>query len=336
MERRLIFLIAAFCNTVCFGQKSYTSFLENDQSINWAAEYSTIVNLTPVSNTLSLKKYYLDRLRKDSVRSYLIEDHVVNGNRWISDKTLTRQDWLKDHYPVPSDRPERWEFRDRKHTGSGYRVSGFSDDECCGCDEADAFLVNQLLIYSHSKFTTRNIFLSPLCARRTSDGMASWHAMGKFAFNTTATRPATAAFLTSNTVTYSADAHDSLFEVNALTLGDPMIVDHLLKDLRTGKLFAEDPETGKKITYVELLTHNMPADTVEVLDIDMTVSSYQVVQRELDPSDIAAIRLEQDWYFDIKSEKLFSEVRSVLLMMKVNGPDGTLLGVRPFVKVRFK
>lgn len=329
---------------VCFGllffqassQKNepYTKFIENNTKINWAAEYRSIVNLAPITNTISLKKYYLDRIRKQGVRSYIIDNRMIKDSTIVRNASLQTPEWLKDHYVYVSPNGQLWEFRSRKNSPP-YRVTGFTEDSCCGCDGADAFMVDQLVIYSAGKFATRNIFLSPLCVRQAGESNAAWFPLGTFAWNLSASKPSGSTFITTSNVTYKIDPYDSSYTLDLLTLGDNRLMNHLLKDIQSGKVTAHDPDTDKRIGYSDLLTWNMPYDTVVVYDLDMNVT-HQVVQQVLDASDFRSIRLEQDWYFDFKTQRLFSEVRSALLLVDVLAPNGELRGVRPFVRLRFK
>ncbi len=329
----VVFLLLA---TVAIGQKNepYTQFIENNTKIQWAAEYTTLVNLTPVTNTVSLKKYYLKRVKTDSVKAYRVSNHVVTGSYFLGDKSLERQDWLQDHYVISSDRPDRWQFNNRKQE-TEYRVSGLSNEECCGCDEADAFLVNQVLYYSNHRMYTRNFFLSPLCARKTGERTAAWYPMGLFAFNNATVRPSASTFLTTSKPYYPVNTRDSVIDFAVLSLGEDRLVEHLMKDIEAGKLSVRDAETGEKLSYEKFLSWKMPIDTVAVYDLEGNTTGYQFVQQLLQPSDFSSIRLVQDWYFDFKSERLFSEVRSIILMMDARGPDGSYRGRYPFVSIDF-
>jgi hypothetical protein len=332
-------IVALGIVSVSGAQTSYTTFLENNEKISWAAEYRTVVNLTPVTNTVSLKKYFLERIKKQGLMSYVLSDHVRTDSSMVRIPDLQRQEWLKDFYVRASDNPERWEFRSKKAL-SGYRISGFSMEACCGCDEANAFgvnqFVNQLLIYAAGKFSTRNIFLSPLCLRQTGEERAAWYSLGNFAWNTSPSKPAAATYLTRSAVTYAIDPHDSSYQLDILTLGDDMLMNHLLADVKAGKVTAHDVETEKRIPYQDLLTWKMPYDTSAVYDDSFEVASYVVTQRVLDPSDFSHIRLEQDWYYDFKTDRLFSEIRSGTLLLQRRLPDGRVIGFQPFVRLKFK
>lgn len=320
----------------CYSQsnESYTKFIENNEKISWAAEYKSIVNLTPVTNTVSLKKYYLDRIGKQGALSYSVIDRVRSDSALVKLSNLQRQEWLKDHYVIPSDNPERWEFRNKK-AFSGYRVSGISEDPCCGCDEANAFALNQLVLYSGGKFSTRNIFLSPLCLRQKEESHAAWYSLGNFAWNTSATRPSTSTYLTRSSVTYNIDPRDSIYEMDILTLGDDMLMNHVLADIRSGKVTAHDIDTDKKIPYQDLLTWEMPYDTSVVYGPD-DIAKYVVTQRVLEAADFGNIRLEQDWYYDFKTDRLFSEVRSATLLLQKRMHDGRPIGLVPFIRLKFR
>jgi hypothetical protein len=108
-----------------------------------------------------------------------------------------------------------------------------------------------------------------------------------------------------------------------------------LRSVRNGKLRAADPETGKLIPAGKIHTWGMPADTVAVFDENAEISKYQVVQAELDALKISKIKIQQDWYLDTSTGKLFPKTKWMDLMIEVYSYDGVLRGYRPFCRISY-
>jgi hypothetical protein len=94
-------------------------------------------------------------------------------------------------------------------------------------------------------------------------------------------------------------------------------------------------ETGKPIPAKKFLTWNMPADTMAVYDIEdpSKIREYRVVQQERSSREFTRIRIKQDLYFDFKNERLYSVIRSVILVLPVRSYDGTIRGYVSFCRL---
>jgi len=315
-------------------KNSYIDFLLNDRSVRWAAEYETIVNLSAKTNTVSLKKWYLERLKKASVKAYQFNhNRTVSDSYMLSIPALSRQEWLEGYKAMPSDEPAGWWFSNPKFSGY-YRVLSdkYATDSCCGCDEADVFRIRQLLIYKNAKLQVRNVIVSPLCARKIDEGKAQWYPLGDFAYNTSSTKPSSATFLKTSQVTYNINARDSGSNFTILTPGDADVINQLLKDIKTGKISAYDYQTNKKISPQELLTWRMAIDTMQVMDEKTGRFHIKFIQHQLKPEeDFTHIKITQDWYFNFENERLFSIVKSATLFYKTQ-----LSTLVPFYLLKFK
>jgi hypothetical protein len=329
----LIAMMSAATGTGAQGHGSYTDHIFNNPSVKWAAEYESLVNLTPKTNTISLKKYYLRLVQKSAVKTYRFDENgnPVTGRLILPG--LATPEWLKDYYVSPSDNMAYWAFGYRKDH-SGIRVlPELSGDSCCGCDQSDAFRVKQLLVYKDSRLLIQNVVLSPLCVRKKDEHLANWYPLGNFAYNTTTVRSAGAKYLTTSDVLYHINPRDSITDFKMVSEGNPDLAADLFEELRTGKLAAYDVETNVRIPYKKLLTWQMPSDTVVVYDVNGEPAGEQIVQKEIQPSDFGWIKVKQQWYFDFTSEKLYAEVASITLMQKIFSGSGSYIGMKPFCKL---
>ena len=85
----------------------------------------------------------------------------------------------------------------------------------------------------------------------------------------------------------------------------------------------------------KFLTWKMPADTMAVYDVNdvSKITMYKVVQAERSSSEFSRLRIKQDLYFDFKNERLYSVIRSVIIMLPVKSYDGSLRGYTPYCKI---
>jgi hypothetical protein len=108
-----------------------------------------------------------------------------------------------------------------------------------------------------------------------------------------------------------------------------------LSSINKGKFKAVDPFTEKPIPSGQIYTWGMPADTIAVYDLKMEKESYKVVVNEIQPEMIDRLRIQQDWWLDASTGKIFSRINWVELMIDVNGPSGMNLGQRPFCRIYY-
>ncbi|TRX03230.1 hypothetical protein [Flavobacterium gawalongense] len=85
----------------------------------------------------------------------------------------------------------------------------------------------------------------------------------------------------------------------------------ILQAIEDGKLKAFDSWTNKPIPAKEIYTWQMPIDTMSLPISDDGIMKYKIEQKSRSGDDIRQIRIYQDWYFDVKKQKLFSIIKSI-------------------------
>ncbi|MBK9570314.1 MAG: hypothetical protein IPO53_10660 [Chitinophagaceae bacterium] len=86
-------VFSSFAQTPTF----YTAFIQQDTAIQWAAESDKVINLSPKINAYSLKKWYLDKIRKGAATAYKIKESRDGVSSYqLSMPSIATQDWLKD------------------------------------------------------------------------------------------------------------------------------------------------------------------------------------------------------------------------------------------------
>lgn len=329
----------------------YTIPIRHDTAIQWAAECDKVINLTPKINEYSLKKWYLDKLRNSSVTAYRKNAGSSSVSSYnLSMPQLQTQDWLKDLSIELSatKHPQEWYFIDNSKSKDDwergkYRAGklNLNADSCCGCDDADAFRAKQALTYKNGKFSIHNFFISPLCLRQTKSLPADWYPLCNVAYNDNMERKfpglgKDVVLLNTDEVEYdfnpqTPSAFDSMLTVYRTDIGSL-----IYQDILKGRLKPIDIESGKPIPANKFLTWKMPADTIPVYDVNdiSKLVRYQVVQSERNSREFNRIRIKQDLYFDFANERLYSVIRSVILIQVFYMTDGkTVRGKAPFCRL---
>lgn len=347
----ILFITVIISNSFSQLSGNYTLFIQHDTAIQWAAECDKLINLTPKVQAFSLKKWYLEKIKSGIANAYLFNNGQEEIKKYqLSLSTLATPDWLKGlSIELPGYKnPKEWYFVDATmpkddHNRYKYRTGNlnFSTDSCCGCDDANAFRAKQILNYKNGKFSIYNVFISPLCARQRGSGLVDWYPFCNVAYNDNAERKFPG--LSKDVVLLNTDVVEYNFSPEYPTLNDSVLTIYrtdigslIYQDILKGNLKAIDTETGIPIPVKKLLTMNMPADTMAVFDIDdpSKITGYKVLQQERSPAGFNRIRIEQDLFFDFKNERLFSIIKSVMLMEGIYTTNNNqIMGYRAFARL---
>jgi hypothetical protein len=305
-------------------------FFKNEK-IEWAASYQSIVNLTAETTRLSVKKWWLQKIKTDTIANFTINENGSVKRNTIDLRSFGSTSLMSSFYIKSSDRPESWEYINR-NTGERFNISGtLSNDSCCGCDLSDAFRVKQLISFSDHRFHITNLLLSPLCLRL-SPGGGAWYAPGNFSQSEQSEKTAGAKYITSSEVTYPIDHYDSTEHFETQTGGKTMISSLLMNELLKGDLSAFDPQTKKAIPKDSVTIWRMPVDTIAVYDTSGMIT-YRISVQSIIPEDITVMRILQDWFFDPETGNLYSEARSVTVLKKLFSHPGMYRGMIPLYTI---
>lgn len=319
MKKTLFFIFSIVVSQA----RSQNIPIRQDYPVQWSASSDKVVNLT---SKYHLKKWYLDKEKVTARQEWL------NGFNAEVQQAGRTPEWYFVDATKPLPEPERVKY----HGGALKLIQ----DQCCGCDEADAFRVHQILSYKNGKFSIQNVFISPLCAKQNGSEKFDWYPFTDVAYNDNAARTFPGAskdvvLLNTNEIDYNFDPEDASVYDSVLTIHGTDIGSLIYQDILKGNLKAVDAQTGKLISPKSLLSMNNYADTMAVYDINdpSRIVAYSILHKERSSTELNRIRIKQDLYFDFKNERLYSVVRSVTLMMAVRLPDGQLRGVMPFCRL---
>ena len=128
--------------------------------------------------------------------------------------------------------------------------------------------------------------------------------------------------------------HPSPFD-SVLTVYRTDIGSLIYQDILKGNLKPVDIQTGEAIPVKNFLTLNMPSDTIPVINDDdyYKLDGYKVLQQERSSADFSRLRITQDFYFDFKNERLYSVIRSVIIMLPVKSYDGSIRGYMHYCRL---
>jgi hypothetical protein len=298
----------------------------------------------------SLKKWYLGKIRKGEAIAYQMNnDRDAVSSYPLSVPELQTQEWLKGlSIEIPAYKSlKEWYFVDKTISINNlerlkYRVGAlhFSEDSCCGCDDADAFRAKQVISYKNGRFSIYNVFISPLCARQTGTTPIEWYPLCKVAYNDNVERKfpglsKDVVLLNTDDVDYEFSRENPSPFDSVLTVYRTDIGRLIYQDILKGRIKPIDTESNKQIPVKKFLTWHMPADTVPVWDVNdpSKLSGYSVIQAERNPDEFSRLRIKQDLYFDFKNERLFSVIRSVSIMLPVKSPDGKIRGYMQYCRI---
>ena len=109
----------------------------------------------------------------------------------------------------------------------------------------------------------------------------------------------------------------------------------ILQAVHKGTLRAFDPSTNKQIPAKEIYTWQMGEQTYQKTDPDGSNPRTVTVKNELDVDSITAIRIYQDWYFDVATRRLHSQIKWIELLREVHMASGSILGRAMFCRIYY-
>jgi hypothetical protein len=120
-----------------------------------------------------------------------------------------------------------------------------------------------------------------------------------------------------------------------VTGNENTVSEWFLAAIGKGKLKAFDPVSDERIPAKEIYNWQMPRDTMAVFNENGDISQYKVVIQELDPQSIKRITIQQDWWLDNLTGKIFSRVRWIELMTEVYSFSGEIRGYKSFCRIKY-
>jgi len=112
----------------------------------------------------------------------------------------------------------------------------------------------------------------------------------------------------------------------------------LINGIKEGKLNAFSPEDEKfsfPLPFDELLNTVEKIDSVEIVDPETFISSWEVVRESLNPQDIKKIRIKEIWYVDSKTSQLKVRILGIAPVLEVFDDFGNVLYEKPLFWIHY-
>lgn len=108
----------------------------------------------------------------------------------------------------------------------------------------------------------------------------------------------------------------------------------ILEAVKNGKLKAFDPQLNSPIPASEIFKWKMGKDMVAEYD-DAGGVKYHAVQQLHQSKNITRIRIMQQWYLDLTTNKLSSTVQWIELLEEIYTPTGNMIGFAPLCRIYY-
>ncbi|MBK7561837.1 MAG: hypothetical protein IPI68_10005 [Chitinophagaceae bacterium] len=137
-----------------------------------------------------------------------------------------------------------------------------------------------------------------------------------------------------DTTTLKAVECEWIFKPQARTVKSvPQVI---LESVQSGKLKAYDPQTNELIPGNKIYAWRQAADTLMVWDARKEENVIKVIQHKINPEHITRIRVYQDWYLNMATGKIASQIKMFEMMGEVRTPSsGDIMGYQILYRVQY-
>ncbi len=319
-----------------YSQIPYLGFVQTDKKIQWAAEYSQVLNITPDIRALGIKQLMLHQLKK---KGYIKEYEIVGG--YILSNNI------KKLHPHDLSTPLEINPFKQYLSSSIYDDSSFINKEKkCDCESEisqnnfDIYNLDQLLFYKDSKLFVKNVLVTPLCLNYITEKEFTWNACISTCYDNNRTSKASPK---KRWIDYgnSEQTYNLMYDpVNArassriLSVRNPQLARHLLEDIMDKKITAVD-DSFNIIPGSKILQYKNDPVTIPVYDSTGEISAYQTVYNEINVDSFYEFGINQHFYLDTINNVLHSEVNYIDVYRKVITSMGVYLGKTKFFRIYF-
>lgn len=316
----------------------YLGFLDADTSIRWAGEYQRVVCLMPRSLGQSLDRYYLDALRQRRLETWEADP---NGFRvWqqpsANDSLLAarRQPaWVNTRYLHNVTRRERGIGFDSTKAAPLFTSQRRPNDD-------EVFSIRQILYFREGRFYVDNVLVTPLSFEPTDSGLR-WYRYFASSFALPEGKlPDTTRciYLGTTVINYPVSSSDTALRL--LTRHQPNPIWCVLADAEAkGALLPNRSNRHTDSAWIRpgsfFVFLQGPIDTTPVRKgANGPITAYKVSRSFLPPAALSTYGIEQSFYFNPKTNRLFSVVHRVVINRDCYR-EGKLVGITPVTELRY-
>jgi hypothetical protein len=310
-----------------FAQTSYQDFIQQDDSIQWAAEYNPLMAITP-------------KVKKFRIREILFQQQIRNGfinNYRISNDSIIKFKFYKGDNSLAKNSIITLENIYQTQYEWGAYLDDYNpfinDEKKCSCNNntssnrIDVYKLKQILYYQNSNLYIKNILVTPLCLKEiTGWQQFIWQSSFSSCYNNSNNRLITKqkkgyvdlgnSVQVYNPLYFGDSSYDPRIvntATNIFGFGNPALASNLFEDIFDNKITAVD-DSNNIISPEKILQYKNPPLEIPTYDTAGNLSGSKMIQPELNVDSFYRYKIYQHFYFDTANDILYSEVNYIDLL----------------------
>jgi hypothetical protein len=343
MKYCLVLVISLFSIT-SFCQNSYLDFIQSDNNIQWAAEYSQVFEITPKIRKYGIKQVLLKQMGKyGCIDSYYIEsEEIVKKIFCKTDSLFGTSLFTSNANPYKS-------YLNNLNIDS--EIPFIANEKKCDCSsnyqdhKLDIYKLLQVTYYKNSKLYIKNILVTPLCLQKIIDSAKGrefvWETCFSSCFNTSDNSLIPQQKKRCIDLGSYEQAYDFNYDIKkqnadakVFTLKNPVFFRHLYEDILGKKITVAD-ENNNMIPSGKVLEYRNPAIEIPVYDSNGNVITTKKIFPEINPDSFYEFSINQHFYFDTSRKILHSEINYIDVYRNVVTSTGIELGKTIYFRIYF-
>lgn len=313
-----------------FAQIPYTDFIQNDTSIQWAAEYDQILNITPRVTKYGIRNIIHTKL----LRGECIDDYNSNNEGVFKKSFCLKDTGITNPTFTSNINPYKfyYDFND-KH---GYNKSEMYDSyqENLMKNKFHIYKVKQILYYKNDKLYINNALVTSLFLRNivASDNIKfAWTSSFTSCFNSSNDKFTASikkhsvdlGIMETNYNLLNGEDHEN--ELKIFTKSNPSFSHHLFEAILSNKVTVVD-EKENKIQNKKVFEVNNPPIDVPVYDDEGNIKVYKKMRNEINVDSFYNFSINQHFYYDSSKSILHSSVNFIDVYKRFITTSGVDLG----------
>jgi hypothetical protein len=341
-----IALLLAILSIPVFAQKeaAYKDFIQQDNKIQWAAEYDQLIEITPTIKHYGIKEVLFKQLQKNGcISNYRIDnDSVIKTKFCLADPSLLTT------YFITNDNIYHSIYINQYSTNS--ESSFIINEKKCSCigkyqkNKFDVYRIKQIIYYKNAKLYIKNILVTPLCLKDVIDTnnfqQLLWQAAYSSCYNdshkilTTAIKNKCIDLGNAEAMyNFNYDVTSDSLPATVFTKKNAVFSHHLYEDILNNKLTAIG-DSNKIIAAGKIINYGVDSIQVMIGD-DTTSSAVKTIFPDVSIDSFYKFTINQHFYFDTVNDILYSEVNYIDVNKEVITSQGVDLGTAAWYRVYF-
>lgn len=333
-----LFSITSFC------QSSYLDFIQSDNKIQWAAEYSQVFEITPKIRKYGIKQVLLKQLEKNGCfDNYYIENGEIIKKRFCkTDTTLITNSFISNVNPYKSY---------LNNLNMDNESPFIANEQRCSCNsnqqdhKLDIYKLMQVAYYKNARLYIKNILVTPLCLQKIIDSTEGQKFMWQSCFSSCFNNADNSLLPERKKICIDLGSYEQGYDFNydvtkqsanakVFTLKNPVLFRHLYEDILSNRITVVD-EKNNIIPARKVLEYRNPVIEVPVYDSEGNVIANKKIFPEVNLDSFYEFEINQHFYFDTSKKILYSEVNYIDIYRNVITSQGIDLGKAVYFRIYF-